>query len=68
MICTACWCCESICDCGDEAVLVEAAYCENCGSINEEEELTDGFCEESSCQEAYEEYKEDLMLQILGEQ
>ena len=60
-ICRVCWCCESICECGDEAIYEEAAHCENCGSISVTEDLIDGYCEEPDCQEAYEEWRDEMV-------
>lgn len=58
MFCTSCACCESVCSC-EEPTLVEEAYCENCGTIGSEEDFTEGmFCD--SCEESYEEYRENM--------
>lgn len=64
-ICRVCWSCSSICSC-DTPELEEAGYCENCGSITQLEELNgDGFCSESECVEAYEEWRDEKVLVIL---
>ena len=53
-ICTVCMCCLTICNCGDEATHAYADHCENCGSLCEEDELMDGYCDESECTEEME--------------
>lgn len=47
LYCLTCSCHESCCDCGAEQQLIEAHYCDSCGSICSEDDLdANGECYE----------------------
>ena len=50
MFCVGCMCIEDVCNC-EEDLLVEACFCDYCGTIGSEEEIdrNSGLCE--SCEE-----------------
>lgn len=46
MFCIGCMCSEDVCNC-EEDLLVEAYFCDNCGTIGSEEDIDrhSGLCE-----------------------